>query len=169
MKSHEDVKKLSQLIKGIRVAMLTTVCADGSLRSRPMVTQDAEFDGSLWFFTRADTPKVEEVRQREQVNLAYAVPEDQRYVSVSGTAHLVRDPQKVKELWSPVLKAWFPQGPDDPQLALLRVDVERAEYWDAPSSMTVHLVGFVKALATGQPYRPGENKKVDLEGPHTGS
>jgi len=162
MSAHADVEKLGQLIKGIKVAMLTTLCPDGSLRSRPMATQDAEFDGTLWFFTRGDAPKADEVRRSEQVNLSYASPTDQRYVSVSGTAHLVRDPQKIKEFWNPLLKAWFPEGRDDPQLALLRVDVEKAEYWDSPSSTTVHLVGFVKALVTGQPYRPGANEKVDL-------
>src|SRR5947209_4501709 len=157
-----DVAKLGKLIKGIKVAMLTTACPDGTLRSRPMVTQEAECDGTLWFFTRADMPKADEVQRNEQVNVSYASPDDQRYVSVSGTAQVVRDPGKIKELWHPLLKAWFPEGPDDPQLALLRVDVEKAEYWDAPSSTWVHLVGFAKALATGQPYSPGENKKLDL-------
>src|SRR5437588_4980252 len=101
MSTRGHVEKLGKLIKGIEVAMLTTACPDGSLRSRPMVTQDTEFDGTLWSFTRADTPKVGEVKDNEQVNLSYASPDDQRYVSVSGTARLVRDPQKVKELWKP--------------------------------------------------------------------
>src|SRR5438128_1705005 len=141
--AEQNVAKLAQLIKGIKVAMLTTRCEDGSLHSRPMVTQQTGFDGTLWFFTQARAPKVGEIQRSEQVNLSYASPEEQRYVSVSGTAGLVRDPHKVRELWSPLLKAWFPKGPDDPDLALLRVEVERAEYWDAPSSTMVHLVGFV--------------------------
>ena len=157
------VQKLGAMIKDIEVAMLTTVDADGTLRSRPMVTQKTDFDGDLWFFTRADSAKVDEVRRAEQVNLSYAAPDKQRYVSVSGTARLVRDRAKAEELWHPLLKAWFPGGLDDPDLALLKVSVERAEYWDSPSSTVVHLVGFVKALATGQPYTPGENQKVDLE------
>jgi general stress protein 26 len=160
MSSHtatdSDVAKLGKLIKGIKVAMLTTICPDGSLRSRPMVTQEAEFDGTLWFFTRADMPMADEVQRSKQVNVTYVSPDDQRYVSVSGTAHVARDTDKSKELWHPLLKAWFPQGPDDPQVALLRIDVEKAEYWDAPSSTWVHLAGFAKALATGQPSSPGE-------------
>ena len=158
------VQKLGEMIKDIEVAMLTTVDADGTLRSRPMVTQKTDFDGNLWFFTRADSAKVYEVRRAERVNLSYAAPKQQRYVSVSGTARLVRDRQKAEELWHPFLKAWFPGGLDDPDLALLKVTVERAEYWDSPSSTVVHLVGFVKALATGQVYKPGENQKVDLGG-----
>ena len=159
-----DVQKLAKLIRGIKVAMLTTVCSDGTLRSRPMATHDADFDGELWFFTRADAPKVDEVQKRRQVNASYVSHQDQHYVSVSGTAELVRDKAKIKEFWNPILRAWFPKGLDDPELALLRVDVTKAEYWDAPSSTFVHLVGFVKAVATGQTYAPGENKKLDLEG-----
>ena len=158
------VQKLGAMIKDIKIAMLTTVDADGSLRSRPMATQSTDFDGDLWFFTRADSPKVDEVRRDEAVNLSYAAPAKQRYVSISGTARLVRDRAKAEELWNPLLKAWFPQGLDDPDLALLKVAVEKAEYWDSPSSTMVHLVGFVKALATGQPYKPGENEKIDLAG-----
>ena len=161
----DDVKKLGRLIKDVKVAMLTSVCPDGSLHSRPMVTHEsAAFDGALWFFTRADAPKVEEVRQRRQVNVSYASHPHQHYVSVSGTAELVRDQDKIKEFWNPLLRAWFPKGLDDPELALLRVEVSKAEYWDAPSSTFVHLVGFAKAIATGQTYTPGENKKLSLEG-----
>src|SRR5438132_409520 len=127
MSAEQNVKKLADLIKGIKVAMLTTVAEDGCLRSRPMVTQDKDFDGTLWFFTQAGAPKVSEVEREERVNLSYANPDDQRYVSVSGTARLVRDRDRIREFWSPALKAWFPKGPDDPELALLRVEVDRAE------------------------------------------
>ena len=158
------VQKLGAMIKDIKMAMLTTVDADGSLRSRPMATQTTDFDGDLWFFTRAESAKVDEVRREQNVNVSYAAPDDHRYVSVSGTARLVRDRRQAEALWHPLLKAWFPQGLDDPDLALLKVAVEKAEYWDSPSSTMVHLVGFVKALATGQPYKPGENEKIDLGG-----
>ena len=136
----KEIEHLARLIRGIKVAMLTTASADGSLRSRPMATVEAEFDGTLWFFTRADAPKVEEVQHEEQVNVSYVVADDQRYVSVSGRAVLVVDREKINELWNPLYKAWFPQGLDDPQIALLRVDAEKAEYWDARSSAMVQLV-----------------------------
>jgi general stress protein 26 len=164
--AHEktDIEKIRDLIKGIRFAMLTTIDEDGSLRSRPMATQEAEFDGDLWFFTAAGSPKVDEVERDERVNVSYAAPDDNRYVSLSGTARLVRDGTKAKELWTPALKAWFPEGLDDPDLALLRVRVEKAEYWDSPSSKMVQLAGFVKAIATGQRADLGENEKLDLKG-----
>lgn len=162
--SIEDIKHLARLIRGIKIAMLTTACADGSLRSRPMATLETEFDGTLWFFTRADAPKVGEVQHEGQVNVSYAAADDQRYVSVSGRAALVLDREKIKELWNPLYRAWFPQGLEDPQLALLRVDPDKAEYWDAKSSTMTQLVGLFTALATGQTYPSGENQKVDLHG-----
>jgi general stress protein 26 len=160
------LEQLREKIKGIRIAMLTTIDEDGSLHSRPMATQETELDGDLWFFTPATSPKVGEIGRDQRVNLSYADPDDQRYVSVSGTARLVRDRAKAKELWNPLLKAWFPQGLDDPDLALLRVHVEKAEYWDSPSSKMVQLAGFLKAVTTGKRYEPdpGENEKIELTG-----
>lgn len=148
----ESVSKLRDLIRDVKVAMLCTVEEDGCIRSRPMMTQKVEFDGQLWFFTGLDSGKVHEVEHEQHVNVSYANPDDQVYVSVSGRATISRDRAKMEELWNPVHKAWFPKGLDDPNIALLRVEVEKAEYWDAPSGRLVQLAGFVKALATGKPY-----------------
>ena len=84
------------------------------------------------------------------------------YLSISGRAEVVKDKAKIEELWSPVLKAWFPEGLDDPHLCLLKIPVEQAEYWDAPSSKIVQLFGMAKAIATGQEADYGENKKITL-------
>jgi general stress protein 26 len=117
-----------------------------------MATQQTEFDGTLWFFTDANSVKVHELQRDRHVNVSYANPEDQRYVSVSGMASTMTDRGKMEELWSPLHKAWFPKGLDDPNIALLRIDVDRAEYWDAPSSAVVQLFGFAKAMLTGKRY-----------------
>ena len=160
----EQLRKLTDLIKEIDFAMLTTVEPDGSLRSRPMSNNgDVEFDGDLWFFTKASTPKVEEIEREQQVNVSFARPDRQQYVSVSGRARLVRDRAKIEELWNPVYRAWFPDGLGDPDLALIKVTAEKAEYWDGNSSVVAHLVGLVKAAATGASYQAGENEKVDLK------
>lgn len=160
----EGLKKLNKLIKDIRIAMMTTVMEDGSLRSRPMATQENEFDGDLWFFTQASAPKVDDVQQDQHVNITYANPDDQVYVSVSGTGQIVRDRKKMEELWNPFLKAWFPQGLEDPDIALIKVNAQYAEYWDTGSSKMVQLIGTIKATLTGQQYDPGENKKIQLGG-----
>lgn len=161
---HQAIEKLGKLIAKVKFAMLTTADEDGTLRARPMATQNADdFDGTLWFFTHDNTAKVDEVQREHQVNVAYADPGNQLWLSVSGRANLVRDKARAEELWTPAMKAWFPKGLEDPKLALLKVDVEKAEYWDTPSSTFVHLVGFVKAVTTGKPYHPGENEKITLQ------
>ncbi len=159
----EQLGKLDELINNIRIAMLTTLEADGSLRSRPMAAPQIAFQGELWFFTLADTPKVVESQQYRQVNVSFADPEHQDYVSISGTASLVQDRQKMGELWSPWFSTWFPQGVEDPNLALLKVDVEKAEYWDAPSSTMVQLYGVVKATLTGKTPQAGEHAKLVVD------
>lgn len=164
MTREEGIKKIAELIEGIRIAMFTSVDEDGSLHARPMGTQSAEFDGTLWFFTWKNTEKVDEFQHNPSVNVAYSDPNKQTYVSVSGRASLVLDKGKMEELWEPPLKAWFPDGLDDPNIALIKVDVESAEYWDSPSSKMVHLYGMVKAALTHKPATDvGENETVDLK------
>lgn len=157
------IAQLAEKIKGIRMAMLTTVDMDGSLHSRPMAMVDQPFDGTLWFFTDADAPKVDNVERDAQVNVSFAKPDDHRFVSMSGTATLVRDQQKIDALWQPMYQAWFPQGKDGGNLALLRIEVASAEYWDAPSNPVVRVTGLAKALFTGQQADQGENAKLDVQ------
>src|SRR3954464_1882509 len=121
--TQQDVQKLAELIKDMKFAMLTTVEPDGSVRSRPMATQQAPFDGTLWFFTEVNSGKVSEIQGERHVNVSYANDDSQTYVSVSGKASVVQDRAKAERLWSPSYKAWFPMGLDDPTLALLKIDV----------------------------------------------
>jgi general stress protein 26 len=160
-KKQEAIEKLNNLIKDIQVAMLTTNDG-GVLRSRPMQTQDFEFDGDLWFFTSSKTHKTEELERDSRVNVSYAAPNDNTYVSISGTGSIIKDQDKIEEYWNDVYKAWFPEGKDSPDLVLLKVSVEQAEYWDSPSSTIVHIGGFLKALATGERADGGENEKITL-------
>jgi len=160
-KREESIKKVNDLIKDVQIAMLTTIDG-GVLRSRPMQTQEAEFNGDLWFFTSTDTHKTDEIEKDARVNVSYASPASNTYVSVSGTASLVSDKEKIEELWNPILKAWFPKGLDDPTLILLKVSVEQAEYWDSTSSTVVQIVGFVKALVTGERADGGDHGRVNL-------
>lgn len=152
--------KLRELVKDIDIAMVTTVTPDGALRSRPMATRAFESEGELWFFTADDSAKADDLAAERAVNVSYADPGSQRYVSVSGNATILRDRDKAKELWTPVLKAYFPGGLDDPHLALLRVSVETAQYWDSPSSKMVQLFEMTRAAATGGRPHLGENKTV---------
>ncbi|MDQ3131962.1 MAG: pyridoxamine 5'-phosphate oxidase family protein [Acidobacteriota bacterium] len=157
----ESIEKLKGLIEDIDFAMLTTING-GHLRSRPMSTQKYEGDNSLWFFTSDQTHKVDEIEADNRVNVAYSKPDDNVYVSVSGRAAIVKDKAKIEELWNPILKAWFPEGLDDPTLCLLKITVEEAEYWDSPNSKLVQIAGFVKAIVTGKAADGGEYGKVSL-------
>ena len=160
-KRQEAIERLKGLIEGIDFCMLTTI-SGGHLRSRPMSTQKFEFDGDLWFFTSDRTHKVDEIEKDNRVNVAYSAPDDNKYVSVSGTATVSKDRAKMEELWNPILKAWFPDGLESPDLCLLKVNVEEAEYWDSSSSTLVQIAGFVKAMVTGQQMDGGEYGKVNL-------
>lgn len=147
--TYDPVAKLNELIKGIDFAMLTTIRSDGSLHSCPMATQDVDGDGVIWSFSDSNTQKVEAIRTDPRVNLAYSDVGSQRYVSIAGRCELVRDPVKAKQLWSPLYRTWFPKGLEDPNLILLKIHVQEAEYWHAPEGRMVKLPGFAKAGIAG--------------------
>ena len=160
---HEsDYEKLVEMIKDIDLCMLTTIDESDDLHSRPMsLNGDVDESGNLWFFTSSKSHKASEIERSPNVNVSFADLKGQRYVSISGTAELVEDRAKIKELWKPVLKAWFPDGPNQPDVALLKVKVKKAEYWDGPSSTVMQAVSFVSAIFTGKQVELGENKKLD--------
>jgi general stress protein 26 len=159
----EEIKKLAALMKGFKFAMLTTVEADGSLHSRPMTTQEVEFDGDLWFFTAAHAPKVWETDQHRQVNVAFCDPDKNTYVSASGPATLVRDRKKLEEYWKPQYKTFFPKGLEDPELSLLKISVDKAEYWDSPGSAIGRAFNFARAFVSKDASKLGDHAKVDLK------
>ena len=154
--------ELWERIQEVRTALMTTLESDGSLRSRPMWTQGDEFDGSLWFFARDDGPLVDELERDGRVGLSYGAPDKDLYLSVSGRAELVHDRAKAKELWNTYAEAWFPEGVDDPNLALLRVDVEQAQYWEDKKPKVLQFAEIVIGAVTGNPPKSGDEKKLDF-------
>ncbi len=158
----ENIRKLADLIKGIDIAMLTTTSADGRLVSRPLATQAVEFDGDLWFATSADSHKVAEIRANPRVNVAYASRDRNDYVSVSGLAQVVDDRARTAQLWTPAMKAFFPGGPDDPDLRLIRVAVESAEYWDGPGTVFGKALHFLMSAASENPRVLAENETLQI-------
>ena len=159
----DNLEKLRDMIKDIDFCMLTTIDENGDPHSRPMSSNgQIDPDGDLWFFTGLSSHKVNEIANSPKVNVSFADPKNQRYISITGRAQLVRDRNKIEELWKPEFKIWFPDGVDTPDIALLKVNVEKAEYWDSPSSKIVQAFSFVKALVTGTEMQGGENKKLNL-------
>lgn len=157
--------RLWDLIGDVEVAMLTTVDAHGALQSRPLATVKIdEPDGDLWFFTAKDSPKVEQIQREQHVNLAYADPRSGTYVSVNGVATLSQDRKRIDELWSPLQRAWFPHGKDDPKLTLLRVRVVQAQYWSHAEGWIRMMIDAARAAVSGESAAPSadENAKISL-------
>ncbi len=152
----EATDKIWSLIKDIHVAMLTTTDPNGSLYSRPMATQQDDFHGELSFLTSGHSGKIGEVEDNAQVNLTYVDTHKSTFVSLSGSARLDRDRNRIRELWHPTFKAWFPNGVDDPDITVLTVRVEEAEYWDAPSSALIRNFRILERAVRG-----GEGKVSD--------
>jgi general stress protein 26 len=156
-----QLDKVQELVEDIRIAMMTTVDEAGHLVSRPMAALQMDEDGTIWFFTKRSSPKVDQIdNNQHRVNLAFADVGDADYVSISGTADELDDRAKVNELWNPQAKAWFPEGKDDPELILLKVHTDMAEYWNASDSTMVRLFQQATAAITGNPPKMGENAKV---------
>ncbi|MDX6750756.1 pyridoxamine 5'-phosphate oxidase family protein [Geminicoccaceae bacterium 1502E] len=151
--------RLWELIKDIRVAMLTTR-EDDRLRSRPMHGFQEALEDELWFFTRLDSAKAREVLLHPGVNLAYADQHEKIYVSVSGRGELVTDRQVMERYWNPMVAAWFPDGLDDPDLALIKVVVEEAEYWDAETGAMRYFWEVTTARIEGRQPDVGEHGQV---------
>jgi general stress protein 26 len=150
----QAIATFAAMVKGIPVAMLTTT-GMGRLRRRPMVTQRTPFDGELWFVTARAAEKTTEIRDRQAVHVTFVSPSDNRYGWASGTAAIVEDPATLRMLWHAGYLQWLPGGPDDPALALIRVRVEEAEYWDQVANRMVRLGPFVEPGSSFRDVAPG--------------
>jgi general stress protein 26 len=158
--SEEQTRKVAELLKGERFGFLTTITMDGRLTSRPMTLQEVEFDGDLWFFVERDSTPVQHITASPEVNVG--VGSGGTWVSLTGDAEVVEDAAKKRDLWNSAVEAWFPQGPDDDSVVLLKVHADSAEYWDSPGGRLATAFSFVKAKVTGERIDAGENEKVDL-------
>lgn len=152
--------KLLDSIRESRFTMFTTRDQEDRLRARPMTTLEVTDEGSLWFFGVRSSELVTEAASDPRVGLAYADPGAGSYAFVSGRCHLREDRSRVEELWSDIHKAWY-DGPDDPDLQLLEVRIEAAEYWDAPDSGVVRFLGILKAAVTGEEHE-AEHGQIEV-------
>lgn len=160
---NQEIETLAKLMKKIDIAMLATVGRGGYLVSRPLSTQTVEFDGErIWFMTEADSPKVAEIRRNPKVNVAYASKDANTYISAAGDARVRRDQALIDSFWNDAMKAFFPNGKDDPNLTLIEVQVRTIEYWDGPGSWIGKAATFLVARFTGNDDVMAENRIVDV-------
>ena len=157
-----QVAELKSKIKSIRFAMFTTIDEHGHLISRPMTNQETDAEGNLWFYTSTSTDLWENIAAQPQVNLSFSEPADHVYVSISGRAERVVDREKIKAMWNPAVQAWYPHGPDDPHVMLVKVVSDSAEYWDSSASSMVQLFKMAKAVLTGTTPEEGEHARINL-------
>lgn len=150
---------VAELIDDIPIAMLATVEADGTLASRPMAALEMDTSGAIWFFTDLRSSKVVHLRV---ANLSFADLGHGTYVSLSGRGEIDTHREHIERLWTAFAKPWFPDGPDSPNLALLKFVPDAADYWDAPNSRMVRAFGVLASIVAGKPVAMGEH------GSHTG-
>ena len=157
-----SIEKLKDLVKKVPVCMLTTVDNHGEVTSRPMTTIDVDRDGNFWFFTNEFGEKILDESYDNNVYLIYSHPGINTYVNIKGSTNVIVDKVKIQELWKPILKAWFPQGIDDPKLCLIKVITEEAKFWNSTSNKMAILFNIAKAIAKKEKYEEGEAGTLKL-------
>ncbi|UEG51523.1 pyridoxamine 5'-phosphate oxidase family protein [Mucilaginibacter daejeonensis] len=162
LKKLQDTDHLRGLIDKANTAMLTTFTLDGGFHSRPMATAQLDVDGNLWFFTNEFSSKVAEISHENKVNITYSNSTNNTFISVNGSAAIVDDRTRMKELWSPAVEVFFKDGIDDPALTLLKVNITDAEYWDNSAGTIGLAFKWLKSVITGDKFEPGEHEKVEL-------
>jgi general stress protein 26 len=161
--SQEQINTIAAKIRHVRFGMFTTVDGGNVLSSRPLTTQQIDNEGNMWFFTSDEAAFTHDLVLHPEVNVSFSNPDEQLYVSVNGRAYFVKDRAKARELWSPQVRTWFPAGLDDPHLALIRVRIHTAEYWDARTSKMKQLVQLARSAVTGRaPVDMGKHTTICL-------
>jgi general stress protein 26 len=157
-----SIRQLRRLLNGMPIGMLTTQSRGGATRSRPMVVRGVDESGWLWFVTDRQSRKVCELGQNPHATVAFQSKNGDRYISVQGTAVVVREDVQIRQLWNPTLRLWFPRHSRDSEAALIAVRVTRVEYWLVPRTRVSRVIGRAKALLTGKQHRPGYHGILDL-------
>ncbi|TVU66263.1 pyridoxamine 5'-phosphate oxidase family protein [Paenarthrobacter nitroguajacolicus] len=160
MTEEQAISKVVGIINDSKIGMLTTINQEGALVSRPLAVQEVKDDGDMWFFTGLGTSQVAQVRLDPRVNVSFG--KNTEWVSVAGTAEVVTDREKIRGMWNQVVEAWFPDGPDTPEVCLLRVDSESAEYWTSPGGTAATVLQWVKSKVTHTRFSVGESGTVEL-------
>jgi general stress protein 26 len=152
--------KAVEIMRSERFCMLTSVGDEGRLHSHPMTPQEVTDDGDAWFFIDTTSEHAENLRREKRVNLAFA--DSSTWLSVAGHASLRDDRDKIDELWSSTVEAWFPDGKDSAGVGLLLVESDSAEFWDSPGGRVASVLAYAKAKVTGERPDVGDSESTDL-------
>jgi len=140
---------LYERLKHYRTAMLTTVSSEGYVHSRPMMTQEREPDADLWFVSSLNSDKVQEIQVHPKVGVIYFHDSDNSYVSLAGDARVVTDREFIRSRWKEEWYAWFPEGPDQTDLCMIKVEPHEAEYWEPKGGRIRVMFEMARGAITG--------------------
>jgi general stress protein 26 len=160
--SAEATAKMKELIESVNICMYCTLEQGTDMASRPMGTAKVDDDGTIWFFTTDHSGPAENATEASEVCLNYAHITKNTYICVTGNPELVFDKAKMKELWNPMLKTWFPDGLDTPDIALVKVTPRSAHYWDGDASRLQLLFSYIKARITGERGKGGDQGELHV-------
>ena len=162
MNEQYNIDRVWDIIEKVGVCMLTTQFA-GGLRARPIETRPDRDADLIFFVTDVHSAKEDEIEEIPDVGLVIFDPKDKAYLSITGRARVMRDAAKMKAVWRKTDELWWPGGPTDPNVCLMRIEPLTAELWDGPASTAVAAFEFAKARLTGEKPNLGENRKVTVK------
>ena len=146
----EAIAKIKELAEDVRICMFCTELSNSPFTTRPMALQEVDESGNLWFLSSSESNKNFEIKADEKVQLVFAKTSDSHYLSVFGSAYIYKDKDKIEEMWSPIAKAWFEEGKDDPKLTVIRVSPEDSYYWDTKDGRMISLLKIAVAAGSGE-------------------
>ncbi|MEO5892628.1 MAG: pyridoxamine 5'-phosphate oxidase family protein [Ferruginibacter sp.] len=155
LNSKEAIAKLQSLVNDIGTCMFFTNTQNGIHNTRPMAIIEVDMNGNLWFFTNQQSAKVKDIEKDSNVHLVFASPSKDSYVDLRGRASIEQDRKSIEDKWNPIVKAWFPEGKDDPDLCMIKVKTDEAHYWDTNTTKMVEMLKIVTSIVTGKQLAEG--------------
>src|SRR5690349_1384939 len=146
LNNKEAIDKLKSLVSDINICLFcTNLRIDDGATCRPMAAQHVCDQGNVWFFSEKNSDKNKEIQQNKNVQLFFSHPGKSSYLVVNGEAEIIKDRAKTEELWTPLVKTWFPEGKDDPNISIIKVKPTMAYYWDTDGN---RMINFLKMVAS---------------------
>lgn len=160
LQKEESIKKLQEMIKAIRVSMFLTKGKGKKDDVRPMAVVDVDEEGGIWFLTKKNSEKVDAIDFDEKVQLVFSHPGKEMYLTVEGTAEIFEDKNTIQKIWTPIAKAWFEGGVDDPEICAIKVKPEEGNYWDTQHGKLVEFLKIISTVVTGKKSGDGVSGQI---------
>lgn len=159
--NRKDLKTIAETIEEAGVCMITTVDHNGGLSSRPMIVQELDEEGSLWFFVLTNSNLMNEIRRIPVVNITFTAGK-KIFISALAIGYEAFDKEKMQQLWDPAFKKLFHSGSDADEITILKLDLQEVEYWGTPHSPVFRIVDFVRNITGDENPQELIYEKVDL-------